>query len=193
MKELYTARLILRPWREDDAEDMYEYARSPLVGPSAGWAPHGCLELTRQILKRFIEDDDTWAVALKASGKVIGSVGLHKDNARPYESARMLGYVLNPSYWGRGFIPEACEAAIRFAFEEMDLEILGVYHFDFNERSRRVIEKIGFTPEGVMRKATNLHDGTIVDKHCYSMTAEEYAKRKCKKEGMEGKSDGCLS
>ncbi|MGI5898321.1 MAG: GNAT family N-acetyltransferase [Christensenellales bacterium] len=193
MKELYTKRLILRPWREGDAEDMYEYAKDPLVGPNAGWAPHGCLELTRQILKRFIEDDDTWAVALKEGGKVIGSVGIHKDSSRPYEGARMLGYVLNPSYWGKGYIPEACEAVISFAFEEMGLEILAVYHFDFNERSKRVIEKTGFTPEGIMRKATNLYDGTIVDKHCYSMTAEEYAKRKCEKESMKGKNDDRLS
>lgn len=38
-----TERLILRPWNVDDAEALYKYASSPLVGPVAGWPPHTVL------------------------------------------------------------------------------------------------------------------------------------------------------
>lgn len=40
MKVLETKRLILRPWKIDDLDEFYEYARNPNIGPNAGWEPH---------------------------------------------------------------------------------------------------------------------------------------------------------
>ena len=67
-----TERLILRPWQESDAEDLYTYAKDPEVGPPAGWPPHTSVENSRDIIKTALSRPETYAVCLK-NGKPIGS------------------------------------------------------------------------------------------------------------------------
>ena len=86
----------------------------------------------------------------------------------------MIGYVLSDKFWGNGYVPEATKRVLEYAFDELDLNIISVYHFPFNERSKRVIEKSGFKFEGVLRLASTLPNGEIVDHVCYSMTKEEF-------------------
>lgn len=176
MKELKTDRLLLREWIEEDCYDLYEYAKSPKVGPMAGWVPHENIDKSKEIVHMFIENNETWAICLKETGKLIGSIGLHPDKKRGYDSeqVKMLGYVLSEEYWGQGIMAEAGKEVLRFAFKELNLEILSVYHFSSNPQSKRVIEKLGFTYEGTLRKAIKLQDGNIVDSLCYSMLKEEY-------------------
>ena len=176
MKELYTNRTLLKPWNLDYAEDLFEYAKDPDVGPMAGWKPHEDLEESRKIIKMFMEEDDTWAVIQKETGHVIGSVGLHRDPARnfPKEEVRMLGYVLGKDYWGQGLMPEVCREVIRFAFEELGLKVLSICHYTYNLQSKRVIEKLGFHYEGTLRKAGRLFNGREYDSSYYSITSEEY-------------------
>ncbi|MDF2803044.1 MAG: hypothetical protein K0S61_2947 [Anaerocolumna sp.] len=175
MKALETERLLLREWQEEDCNDLYEYAKNPKVGPMAGWIPHESVEKSKEIVNMFIESNETWAICLKETGRVIGSIGLHPDRKRSYDSdkVKMLGYVLAEEYWGQGLIPEAGKEIINFAFQELQLEILSVFHFSSNPQSKRVIEKLGFTYEGTLRKSVKLQDGTIVDSLCYSMLKEE--------------------
>ena len=54
MKKLETRRLILREWRETDADDLYAYAKSDKVGPMCGWKPHKDILETKEILKQFL-------------------------------------------------------------------------------------------------------------------------------------------
>ncbi len=77
MKTLITNRLILREWKETDSKDLYEYAKSELVGPNAGWPPHKNEEESKEIIKMFLNNSDTYAIVLKSENKVIGSIGLH--------------------------------------------------------------------------------------------------------------------
>lgn len=176
MKTLSTKRLILRGWQLTDLEDFYEYAKSSKVGPAAGWKPHANRQETEVVLNYFIEEQETWAIYHRSTGKIIGSIGLHKDNKRNvgHSNARALGYVLAENYWGQGLMPEACSAIIDYAFQELKIVILSVYHYPSNERSKRVIQKLGFTYEGRLRKASMLYNGTILDTLCYSLTREEY-------------------
>lgn len=51
---LKTERLILRPWRLDDLDDFFAYARVDGVGQMAGWNPHKTKEDSLFILKKFI-------------------------------------------------------------------------------------------------------------------------------------------
>ena len=71
-----TPRLILRPWRMADLEDLYEYARVDGVGQMAGWQPHGSIEESRAILEMFIRERKTLALESREDRKVIGSLGL---------------------------------------------------------------------------------------------------------------------
>jgi len=75
---LTTERLILRSWKQSDVNDFYEYASVPGVGEMAGWKPHPNIEKSREILDIFIKEKDVFAIALKETGKVIGSFGIHK-------------------------------------------------------------------------------------------------------------------
>jgi putative acetyltransferase len=174
LKEINTRRLLLRRFKLSDLGDFYEYAKNPNVGPNAGWDFHKSKEESLSILKNFILSDEVWAIELKSENKVIGSIGLHKDRKRDNKDAKMLGYVLSENYWGQGFATEASKAIIDYAFIELSVDVLSVYHYPFNERSKNVILKCGFNHEGVLRKATITYDGKVYDDCCYSMTREEY-------------------
>jgi len=82
MEQLETNRLILREWNINDAADLYEYASNKKIGPMAGWKPHDNIEETQKILQMFIEQNETWAICLNETGKVIGSIGLQAMNMK---------------------------------------------------------------------------------------------------------------
>ena len=110
MNILNSERLILREWRESDSSDLYEYAKSDLVGPNAGWKPHKSEGESKDIIKMFIDNDDTYEIVLRSENKVIGGIGLHnrKPDEKLYDlEQREIGYVLNPRYLGNGYVPEA--------------------------------------------------------------------------------------
>ena len=182
LKLLETERLILRPWTLEDAQDLYDYAQSPAVGPAAGWKPHESLEESRKIIREmFIPGEDCWAMQLKRDGHVVGSIGLHEDCSREKGlPVRMLGYVLAERCWGQGLMQEACREVLRYGFREAGLELISVFHFTFNGRSRRTIEALGFIKEGTRRMASTLYDGTVADEVAYSMTRAEFEEI-CKK------------
>lgn len=145
---LKTDRLILRAWQQEDLEDFYEYASVDGVGQMAGWLPHESKETTQMILDSFITHKKTFA--LEQNGKVVGSLGIETYNEEKFPEyahlqGRSIGYVLSKDYWGRGLMPEAVQAVIHYLFEEVKLDFLMVSHFEWNNQSRRVIEKSGFT------------------------------------------------
>ncbi len=145
--QLKTQRLILRPWRETDLEDFFEYASVDGVGQMAGWIPHRDKEESRRILNSFIAHKKTFALVYQ--GKVIGSLGIEKYSEKSYPElaslrGREIGYVLSKAYWGRGLMPEAVRAVIRWLFQDIGLDFILVGHFGWNAQSRRVIEKCGF-------------------------------------------------
>ena len=145
MPELKTKRLLLRPWRESDAESLYEYAKDPRVGPIAGWNVHTSVEDSRQIIQSVLSAPETYAVCL--GGKPVGSIGLMigKDsNLALPETEGELGYWIGVPYWGQGLIPEAADALIERAFTVLKLQTLWCGYFDGNEKSKRAQEKCGF-------------------------------------------------
>ncbi len=142
-----TERLILRPWEPTDLSDLYEYASVPGVGEMAGWCHHKSYEESQKILDMFRSERKTFALELKESGKVIGSLGLEKLNPDPggeSKAGREIGYVLSKGYWGRGLMPEAVRAVISYCFHTLQFDFLTCGHFPQNTQSRRVIEKCGF-------------------------------------------------
>ncbi|MBE6935906.1 MAG: GNAT family N-acetyltransferase [Ruminococcaceae bacterium] len=175
-----TERLLIRPWQMEDFDAFLQMEGNPNVGPNAGWAPCSDPETVKEILKGFVErPDEVVAITQKDSGRAIGSLGLHIDEHRDYsmkDEIRMLGYVLDEPYWGRGYMTEAARGALRYAFETLGMEMVTIYHFPFNARSRRVIEKCGFTYEGTLRRTVQRYDGVVLDELCYSMNRAEYEK-----------------
>ncbi len=172
--ELETPRLVLRGWRESDLEDLFAYCSNPEVGPAAGWQPHADKSVSRGVLHQFMDSGEVWAVVDRRSRRVIGSIGLHEEKRRDNANCRMLGYALGKDHWGKGLMTEAAQAVLRYAFETLCLEMVTVYHYPFNSRSSRVIEKCGFHYEGTLRRGTTRFDGQVLDNVCYSLLREEY-------------------
>ena len=171
---LETDRLILRPWREDDAEDLYTYASDPEVGPPAGWPPHTSVENSREIIRTVLSASDTFAVCLKDNGKPIGSIGFHRNDLAEAEDEYELGYWIARPFWGQGLIPEAAREMLRRAFVDLGMNRIWCGYYDGNVKSRRVQEKLGFvyhhTTEGI--ELTQMNE--IRTGHVMLMTRETW-------------------
>ena len=177
METIFTDRLILRPWSLDDSSDLYEYAQSELVGPNAGWKPHKSEEESKEIINMFITNNDSYAIVLKEENKVIGGIGLH--NRKPDVSLedleqREIGYVLNPKYWGNGYVPEAVRELLKYGFEKMNLDLIWCGHYDFNSKSKRVNEKCGFKYKFTIKENLERLDNNEVNVLYYNILRYEY-------------------
>jgi RimJ/RimL family protein N-acetyltransferase len=169
---LETERLILRPWREEDAEDLYKYAKDPDVGPAAGWPVHTSVENSLEIIRDVLSAPETYAVCLKEDGKAIGSIGFHRKDLAELDDEYELGYWIGKPFWGRGLIPEASCEMLRYAFDDLGMKRIWCGYYDGNLKSRRVQEKLGFvyhhTTEGIEVKLL----GEIRTGHAMLMTRE---------------------
>lgn len=145
--EFQTQRLILRPWQASDAEDLYQYAKDPMIGPAAGWPIHTSVEHSREIIQEVLSAEETYAVCLQEENRAIGSIGLvigERSNLHLPDSEGEIGYWIGRPFWGLGFIPEAVQVLLRHGFEHYNLERLWCGYFDGNIKSKRVSEKCGF-------------------------------------------------
>ena len=160
-----TARLILRPWQEADAEALFKYASDPAVGPIAGWealfkyasdpavgpiagwSPHVSVEHSLEIIRTVFAAPETYAVVLKETGEPVGSAGIMfgdgMHSAAMQEGEAEIGYWIGVPYWGRGLIPEAVRCLIRRCFTELGVSAVWCGYYDGNRQSRRVMEKCG--------------------------------------------------
>ena len=173
---LKTERLTLRPWRQDDLDNLFEYASVPGVGEMAGWEHHTDKWVSQTILNMLIEGKKTFAIDYY--GKAIGSLGIEKyDEERFPEFAnkrcREIGYVLGKRYWGQGLMTEAVREVLRWCFEDQKLDMVICGHFLRNPRSARVQEKCGFRHYAFGRYETRM--GTIEDDEINILTREEWA------------------
>ena len=173
---LETERLILRPWCEDDAEDLYKYASDPDIGPPAGWLPHTSVENSRAIIRTVLSTPETYAVCLKTDGKPIGSIGLHRNDLAEQDDEYELGYWIGKPFWGQGLITEASREMLRYAFENLKMNRVWCGYYDGNEKSRSVQEKLGFvhhrTTEGIELPLF----GEVRTGHSNLMTRERWQK-----------------
>ncbi len=144
---LKTERLVLRPWRESDAESLYEYAKDERVGPIAGWPVHRSVEESAEIIRTVLSGEGVYAVTLKDNDKAIGSVGLSigaNANFPIGDTEGEIGYWIGVPFWGKGYIPEAVRELLRYGFEDLGLTTMWCGYFDGNEKSKRAQEKCGF-------------------------------------------------
>ena len=154
MPTLTTERLLLRRMTVGDCYDMYEYARDPSVTKYLTWSPHPDLEYTKEYLQYIsnhyrMGDFYDWAVILRSENKMIGTCGFTRFHTA--NNGAEIGYVLNPAYWGRGIACEAAREVVRFGFCELGLHRIEAKYMEGNEASRRVMEKIGMSFEGIRR------------------------------------------
>ncbi len=162
-----TERLILRKFKLSDAQNMFDnYASKSKVTEYMTWLPHKSVEetvayLTDCVLSEY-EKPDTyhWAIVLKEIGEVVGSISVVMSVE---ESKRAeLGWVLDDEYWGRGIMPEAAARVLEYLFS-VGYERIQATHNVLNDKSGRVMEKIGMQCEGTLKKYGVNNKGESVD------------------------------
>ncbi len=160
---MQTSRILLRPWRESDAEALFKYASDTDVGPRAGWPPHQSLDESMEIIRTVFNNDRTWAIELKATGEAIGCIGyyLHgESNINIGEQDAEIGYWIAKPYWNQGLCTEALKLIIAHCFNTKGFSTLWSDFFVDNPASGRVMEKCGFRDTGEINWCSRLHIGS---------------------------------
>ncbi len=170
-----TPRLLLRPFMESDLPAFFACCRNPNIGDNAGWKPHETLEESEQILHSiFMEQENIWAILLKEENQLIGSIGLIHDPARENPYSRMLGYWLDELFWGNGYMSEAVRSVLKYAFEELQMDLVTANCYPHNSRSLHILKCNGFVYEGTLHQAEQIYNGQIYDHLCYYLTRDMY-------------------
>ncbi|MCB0413680.1 MAG: GNAT family N-acetyltransferase [Bdellovibrionales bacterium] len=155
---LETDRLILRPYRESDLNDIFSYASNPEVTRYLLWDAHKTIEDSKEFFE-WIQSVTSrekgkvffvFAIELKESGKVIGSIDFKNTN----KFGGQMDYVIGQPHWGKGYMSEAAAALKLWAFDNFpEIVRLQAYCQPENIGSKRVMEKIGMEYEGLRRKS----------------------------------------
>ena len=172
-EHLYTERLVLRRPRASDAESILSrFAADPEVTRYLSWPTHRSVTDTRAFLAF---SDAEWAkwpagpylIADRRDLKILGSTGLTFET--PLRAAT--GYVLAQDSWGKGYATEALNAMVSLAGSAGVRRLQALCHAD-HDASSHVLEKCGFTREGILRKYCefpNLDPVEPCDVLCYSV------------------------
>ena len=168
--ELTTERLLLRPFRMSDVDDVLAYASDP------GWAefplhPYDRGNAEHSVAYSVAESWDKAAeFAIVFDGRVVGLVALVVDSK--HQNAE-LGYEIARDMWGRGLVPEAAAAVCDWGFREYGLARIYAMADARNTRSHRVMQKLGMKYEGTERSSEVRH-GERADEVCYGVLRDEW-------------------
>ncbi len=174
-----TQRLLLRPFRAEDAPAMFRnWAADPVVMEFVTRPLYPTEEAVRGLLERWEADVPNpavyrWAIVWKECGEPIGSITAIPEERT--ESAEF-GWCIGKSWWGRGIMPEAAAAVFAYLFDEVGMNRLEARYDTRNRKSARVMQKLGMTLEGVLRQAGRSNAG-ISDVAVYSLLHSEYLAR----------------
>lgn len=149
-----TDRLILRRWQPADLQPFADLNADPRVMEffPAVMTPDETAAMIKLIEERIDQHGfGFWATELKATGELIGFVGLNVPGyPLPFSPCVEIGWRLATPFWGKGLAQEAARASLRFGFENMKLKEIVSFTTSKNSRSRLVMERIGMTydPQG---------------------------------------------
>lgn len=158
-----TNRMIIRDFSLDDADDLYD-----ILGDAETMKycePAYSFEKTKRFLAEFcIEKKGAFAAAQKDSNKVIGYILFKPLDEAIYE----IGWFLNKNFWRQGYAYESCSAVISYAFSNLNVHKVVAETID-NQKSTRLMEKLGMTLEGVQRSQVKDNLGNWVDLYLYGI------------------------
>ena len=173
---LIAQRVRLRPLRAADADDLFALQSDTRV--MRYWSHPAWTEREQAVrrIEQLERDRETsefysWAVTQNGSDALIGTVSLfaiHREQRRAE-----IGYALSSALWGRGYATEMLRPAIDFAFTTLDLERLEADIDPRNEASCRLIERVGFVREGLLRERWRVA-GEVTDSAMYGLLRREY-------------------
>jgi len=172
--ELRTERLVLRPFRESDAGDVLaycaddEWSRYLAIWERPYTREHAVEFCGREATRDWSQDA---VFAIEFEGHVVGATNLMLDLP---DSVAELGYAVARLQWGQGIAREALVALFDWAFPTYDLARIFARVDTRNERSWRLLERLGFTREGHLRSVTLTHRGERRDEFVYGLLRDEW-------------------
>lgn len=152
---LETARLLLRPLLESDAEDVFEYLHEPAVNCFACMKLDTLEDAKAEMKNRIGETEYYFAIVLKETGKVIGEIDAYPESDDPHEGTDTVKdtfspcWMLNLQYTGNGYAYEATHAFFDYLFREKGARRIYAYTEDYNLSSQRLCERLGMRREGL--------------------------------------------
>jgi [ribosomal protein S5]-alanine N-acetyltransferase len=174
---IHTARLTLRPFRAEDEDALQALAGDRAIADTTISVPHPFKsEHARAWIAEHGQADSSslhryFAVILRSEDALVGVVAL-RDIDQEHSQAE-LSFWIGRAYWGRGLASEAAAAALRFGFEELDLNRVTAYHMVRNAASKRVLTRLGFQGEGLLRQRVKKW-GVFEDVLAYALLRAEY-------------------
>ena len=170
------SRVRLRPLRIGDADDFFALHSDPRV--MRYWSHPPWTEREQAIARiEQLERDRanaefyTWANTVGGTDRLIGTVSLFAINRTQFRAE--VGYALAPGHWGHGYATEGLRLAIAFAFDTVGLARLEADIDPRNVPSCRVVERVGFRQEGLLRQRWHV-GGEITDSAMYGLLRDEY-------------------
>lgn len=154
-RPLSTERLLLRPLEPGDVDDFFAIFSDPEVARYTSRPPLPDLAAARVRVDELSASsgrgqDWTWAVCRRDEGRLLGTVALFHFEAE--QGRAEIGYVFGRSAWGHGYATEAMGAVLDLAFHTLGLRRLEADADPRNAASLRVLERLGFTREGLLRE-----------------------------------------
>ena len=179
--ELVGDRVIVRPWAEADADDLWdaidnsrEHLEAWMPWVDRYHNPDNALEYARRSHARWLlREDLAVAIVEKSTGRVVGGSGFHRIDWR--HRLFEIGYWIRQDREGRGYIHETVQLLTRLAFDELDANRVELRIDTRNVRSLRVAERLGYVLEGTLRRKLPATDGDLADMHVLALLPEEYA------------------
>jgi RimJ/RimL family protein N-acetyltransferase len=161
--------VALRPPEEEDVEFLQRNMNDPRVRRPLG----ATTPVSASDEAEWVEEanDEGMSLLICVEGDPVGTIGL-SDILETWGRAEV-GYWLTPAAWGEGYATEATALLVEYGFDQRRLNKIVAHAFDFNTGSRRVLEKVGFTEEGIHRREAFVN-GDFVDVHRYGLLADEY-------------------
>lgn len=172
---LQTERLVLRPFRMDDAKDVQRLAGDPAIASTTLNIPHpyedGIAEAWIRSHQEKFEKGElvNFAITLRTDGTLIGAIGLRIEAAH---SRAELGYWIGKPYWGRGYCTEAAQAVVQHGFLALGLNRIHASRLRRNPASGRVLQKIGMSYEGRRRQHVQ-KSGVFEDLEGYALLKQD--------------------
>lgn len=175
-------RIVLRPFRPEDVDDVFAYASDPETTRFVEWEPHRNRQETATYIERCrlpSRDCFTFAVEHRRLIRVIGAVDIRVLN-RVWRTGE-IGYTIARPFWGQGYNIEAGELLLRFGFEELRLRRIQALCDVANRRSYRTMEKLGMVRDRVILQA-RFDRGIPIDRYCYVITRRAWERRRAQPE-----------
>ncbi len=161
----------IRDWKIEDKVDLAENLNNEkILNNLRDGLPY---PYTEKDAEDFInamlsaDKDKTYAFAITLDDKVIGSIGVFRCDNIHYRTAEM-GYYIGEKYWGNGYMTSAVKQMCKYIFDNTDIIRIFAEPFAYNTASCRVLEKAGFTYEGLLQ-SNAVKNGNIVDMKMYAL------------------------